>query len=316
VSNADDYSNALEQMFAHLPGWLQAPLRPAYDEIDGLLRQVAGNPPELIEAGDRYAALAAKISQIADEQATDRAKLISGHWHGQAYESFSAVTAGVETQLQTFAKAMANTQPVLTSAAQACTEGADAICQIVGTLITWLISSLVVNLALAFFTFGVSLAADVAEALGATADALVQIGAVTDRVATVLERVAALLKKIAEILNTVQRVLLIMLRGVDTDAGTYNDSINLVKLLYSKTNPLDAAFPGGAGAFPNSVYSVARLVVGLGEVVAAREVIDKATLDSLHLPKTFSEGHHTLSSVVRTVKDAHTAEHEAATPTP
>jgi uncharacterized protein YukE len=312
VSNADDYSNTLEQMFAHLPGWLQAPLRPAYDEIDGLLRQVAGNPQELLDAGDLYAALASKIQQIAEEQATDRAKLISGHWDGQAYQSFSTFTAGVETQLQTFAKAMGNTKEVLTSAAQACTEGADAICQIVGTLITWLLTSIVVNVALAFFTFGASLVAEVAEALAGAAESLAQISDAVDQVAAVLERVASVLRKIAQIMRTVQEALLVMLRGVDTEAGTYNDSISAVKLLYSKTNPLDALFPGGPGAFPKLPYVGLRLAAGLGEVVAAREAIEHVTLDSLHLPKTFSEGDHTIGSVVGTVKDAHTAEHEAA----
>jgi hypothetical protein len=133
-----------------------------------------------------------------------------------------------------------------------------------------------------------------------------------DRVAAVLERVASVLRKIAQIMRTVQEALLVMLRGVDTETGTYNDSVNVVKLLYSKTNPLDAIFPGGAGAFPKLAYAGLRLAAGLGEVVAAREVIDKVTLDSLHLPKTFSEGHHTISSVTDTVKDAHAAEHEAA----
>jgi uncharacterized protein YukE len=312
VSNADEYSNTLEQMFSHLPGWLQAPLRPAYDEIDGLLREVAGNPQELVQAGYLYAALATKIEKIAQEQATDRAKLVSGHWEGQAYQAFSTTTASVDTQLQTFAKAMGNTKEVLTSAAQACTEGADAICQIVGTLITWLLTSIVVNVALAFFTFGASLVAEVAEALAGAAESLAEISETVDRVAAVLERIASVLRKIAQIMRTVQEALLVMLRGVDTETGTYNDSINVVKLLYSKTNPLDAIFPGGAGDFPQLAYSGLRLAAGLGEVVAAREALDKATLDSLHLPRTFSEGHHTVSSVVGTVKDAHTAEHEAA----
>ncbi len=314
MSKADEYSNSLERMFASLPGWLQAPLKPAYDEIDGLLRQVAGNPQELLHAGDLYASLATKIEQMAEEQAADRARLISGHWHGQAYESFSTMTAGVETQLQTFAKAMGNTKEVLTSAAQACTEGADAICQIVETLITWLISSFVVNVALAFFTFGISLAAEAAEALAGAAESLAQISQVVDRVATLLEKIASVLKKIAEIMRTVQKGLLVLLRGVDREAQAYNDSVNVVKLLYSKTNLVDAVFPGGAGDFPKLAFAGIRFISSISEIAVAREVIDRATLDSLHLPQTLSEGEHTTGSFVGMVEDAHDAEHEAATP--
>lgn len=312
MTAADEYSNSLERMFARLPGWLQAPLSPAYHEIDGLLRQVAGNPQELLQAGDRYAEIASKMEEVAEEQAADRARLVSGHWEGEAYEVFSAVMSRAEAQFQTYAKAMGNTREVLTTAAQACTEGADAICQIVGTLITWLISSFVVNVVLAFFTFGVSLVAEVAEAVAGAAESLAQAAQVVDKVAAILERVESVLRKIAEIMRTVRDGLLVMLRGVDRDAKEYNESINAVRLLYRTTNLVDAIFPGGAGAAPQLVFQGTRLAVGIGQVVGSREIIDHATVDSLHLPQTLSEGEHSSGSFVQTVKDAGQAEREAA----
>jgi uncharacterized protein YukE len=311
VTAADEYSNTLEQMFARLPGWLQAPLSPFYHEIDGLLRQVAGNPPELLQAGGQYADIAAKIGQLAGQQAADRTRLVSGRWQGEAYNEFSAVMSKVEAQLQTFGKALGSTKEVLASAAQACTDGADAICQIVATLIAWLISSFVVNVVLALFTLGASLAAEAAEALAGAAESLAQAGQVVDRVATVLERVESVLQKIAEIMRTVQRGLLVMLRGVDRDAQAYNESISAVRLLYRTTNAVDALFPGGAGTVPELAFRGTRLAVGIGQVVASREIVDHATLDSLHVPQTLSEGEHSSSSFVQTVKDAGQAEREA-----
>lgn len=200
------YQNELESAFGQLPGWLQAPLRPIFEKFDEGLHWVAGNPDDLLRAGQVYVQLGQQIQQLGEQQRTDRAKL-AGTWEGDAYEAFTAKMQEVEQGLTTLSQATTKTQEVLQAAAQACVEGANMIVEIVVALIMWLISTIVVNVALSVFTFGLSLAAEVAEAVAGALTALARVLGVVEKVATVLQKIAQVFEKIAEIITKIVQLL-------------------------------------------------------------------------------------------------------------
>lgn len=236
MTAAAAYSNELESMFSRLPGFLQDPLREPFNVINGLLLDVAGQPEELMQAGDKYAALGARIAQLAQQQAADRAAL-SGHWTGQAYTAFSTLMPEVETRIETLGNDVAKTREVLASAAQACTDGANTICEIVWALISWLLTSLVANAILAVVSFGASIAAEVTEALGGTLVALKNAFEVAERVSSVIEKVGQILEKLEQALRTFSGALSAMLRGLD-ESGEISQDLKFTSMLHVD-NPVD-----------------------------------------------------------------------------
>ena len=200
------YQNELESAFGQLPGWLQSPLRPIFEKFDEGLQWVAGNPDDLLRAGQVYVQLGQQIQQLTEQQRQDRAKL-AGAWEGDSYEAFTAKMGEIEQGLTTLSQATTKTQEVLQAAAQACVEGANMIIEIITALIMWLIGTIVVNAALAVFTFGLSLAAEVAEAIAGALASLARVMSVIEKVAKVLEKIAQVIKKIAEIIQKIVRLL-------------------------------------------------------------------------------------------------------------
>lgn len=236
MTAAATYSNELERMYGHLPGWLQDPLREPFNVLDGLLQDVAGRPEELLAAGDKYAALGAQIVQLAQQQRTDRAALL-GHWEGAAYTAFSTLMPEVETRIETLGNDVAKTRDVLASAAQACTDGANTICEIVWALVSWLLTSLVANAILAVFTFGTALAAEVAEAMGGALVALKNAFEVAERVSSVIDKVGQILEKLEKTLRTVSGALSAMLHGLD-ETGEISKDMKITSMLHVD-NPVD-----------------------------------------------------------------------------
>jgi uncharacterized protein YukE len=198
VSGAD-YSNLLEQQFHRLPGFLQGLLRDPFNWIDDVVRDIAGQPEELLNAGAGYAALGRQISQLGAEQYQDRTAILAKAWQGQAYEAFSAQMTGIEQRIETLATATAQTQPLLEAAAQACTQSADVIVEIVEGTISFIIQDAVISGLASLFTFGAAAAAGAAAAVAEFATACDEVGGVVARLAALLEKVAALLAKIDEI---------------------------------------------------------------------------------------------------------------------
>jgi uncharacterized protein YukE len=214
AQSADEYSNLLEQQFARLPGFIQAVLEVPFRGVDDVIRDIAGQPMELVHAGQGYAALGKQIDAIGTEQLQDRTAILGHAWEGAAYDAFSAEMAQVEQRISSLGQAAAQTQPLLDAAAKACTQSADIIVEIVEGFVSWVLQDLIVSTVLSFFTFGAAEAAGAAIAVAKFADTVEEIGGIAEKLATVLEKIAELLadlsnlcKKIATFLTDLQTAL-------------------------------------------------------------------------------------------------------------
>jgi uncharacterized protein YukE len=214
AQSADEYSNLLEQQFARLPGFIQSVLEVPFHYVDDVIRDVAGQPMELVQAGQGYAALGKQIDAIGTEQQQDRAAILGHAWEGAAYDAFSAQMAQVEQRIASLGQAATQTQPLLDAAAKACAQSADIIVEIVEGFVSWVLQDLIVSTVLSFFTFGAAEAAGAALAVAKFADTVAEVGGVVEKLATVLEKIAQLLadlanlcKKIATFLTDLQTAL-------------------------------------------------------------------------------------------------------------
>ncbi|WP_238005935.1 hypothetical protein KZZ52_42020 [Dactylosporangium sp. AC04546] len=201
-----EYANKLEQWFSSAPGPVQEVLRPVFDPANEMLKAVAGDPQDLVRAGQRYVDISNQIIQISEKQKTDRQKL-AGAWDGEGYQAFADKAAEIEEKLKVIGEATGKTDEVLKAAAEACVEGANLIIDIIVTLIAFAIGTLVVKLALAALTFGASMLAWVAEQIVAGIVALTRILNVTAQVARILMQVARIFKQIAQVLRGVANLL-------------------------------------------------------------------------------------------------------------
>jgi WXG100 family type VII secretion target len=247
------YQNELESAFGQLPGWLQSPLRPIFDKFDEGLQWVAGDPDDLLRAGQVYVQLGRQIQQLTEQQRQDRAKL-AGAWAGDSYEAFTGKMQQIEQQLTTLSQATTKTQEVLQAAAQACVEGANMIIEIVVALIMWLVSTIVVNAALSVLTFGLSLAAEVAEAVAGALSSLARVLSCIEKVAQVLEKIAQVLKKIAKIIKEIVQ-LLKDLEGLLKELKDWSKAPKLLKA------PADWALRKGVNGAVNAGVSKGASVV-------------------------------------------------------
>jgi uncharacterized protein YukE len=198
------YQNELETQFSKLPGFLQDALRSPFNWVDGMLKDIAGQPQQLVAAGETYAALGAQVAQVANQQAQDRLSILPGAWDGPAYEAFSAKMEQVEAQIEFLAQSTGQTQQILDSAAQACAESASAIVSIVEGVISFALGDAVISGVTALFTLGGSVVAGAAAAVAKFAEACDEIGGIIARLTAVLEKIASLLEKIAKILEDVK----------------------------------------------------------------------------------------------------------------
>lgn len=201
------YENELEQQFGQLPGFLQDVLREPFNWIDGVLKDIAGNPQQLLAAGEHYAAMGKQVSQLSEQAAQDRQSILSGAWEGQAYQQFSSKLAQAEQQITALGQSIAQTQPLLESAAQACAESASAIVSIVEGVVSFLLQDAIISGVTAVISFGASAAAGAAAAVAKAAEACEEIGGIVARLTSVLEKVAAMLEKIAAIVSKAERFM-------------------------------------------------------------------------------------------------------------
>lgn len=277
-ATAGAYSNELEQQFARLPGFLQDALRWPYTEMDKGLKAVAGEPQELLAAGGKYSQVGQQIVQLAGEMASDRARLVNGKWEGQAYDAFTATMTRVEGQIRSLGQLTGEVKGVLADCAQACTEGANAIVQIVGALISFLLTSVVVNGILALFTFGASLAAEVAEALAAAATTLARIAAVSEKVAAVLTKIAEILEKIAEFMREIETALTQLAEDYNKWKLLSKDAPKRLATAWGARTALHGAtgvnIPGGGGELGHAGKS---LLGGYQDVTQAQQTAGSDT---------------------------------------
>lgn len=225
TATAADYHDELETMFLKLPGWLQDPLREPFNIIDGLLQDVAGKPDELMQTAAKYTALGGQISQLAAEQQSDREALF-GLWTGTANDMFSELMPEVETRIDGLGKDVSSTSNLLAAAAQACAEGANAILDIVWGLISYFLTSLVVNAVFAVLTLGGALVAEAVAAVGRAMVAVKDVIQVAEKTSSVIEKVATTLEKIEQAVRKFQEAMAALLRGLDK-SGNLSKELNL-----------------------------------------------------------------------------------------
>jgi uncharacterized protein YukE len=197
------YSNELEQQFSRLPGFLQSVLRDPFNWVDGVLKDIAGQPGQLVSAGQAYAGLGQQIQQLGSQQQQDRTSIVSGAYAGASYDAFSAKMIEVEQRISSLGQATGQTQQLLDGAAQACAESASMIVSIVEGTISFILQDAVVSGVLSFFTFGAAAAAGAAVAAAKFATACEEVGGIVARLTTVLEKIAVLFEKIATICQDV-----------------------------------------------------------------------------------------------------------------
>lgn len=194
---SEAYANELEGWFNSFPSVIQHPIRPLFDKMNEGLRWVAGNPQELARAGATYVQIGQNVHAIADQQRADVAAL-AGHWTGDAYQAFVAKMQDIEQKLGQLGDSIAKTKEILDAAAQSAVDGANMIIDIITATLSAMLAELAINGALAFFTFGASLVAMVAEWIADAVAALAQILRVVGKVAQVLEKLYQLFSKLAE----------------------------------------------------------------------------------------------------------------------
>ncbi|HEY8451172.1 MAG: WXG100 family type VII secretion target [Micromonosporaceae bacterium] len=245
MSVGTEYANRLEQWFQSAPGPVQEVLRPAFDPANELLKSVAGDPEDLIRAGERYVEISRQLIEVAEQQRADR-RMLAGAWEGEGYEAFSARADRIEQALRDVAEATGSTQEVLEAAARACVEGANLIIDVIVALISFAIATFVVKAALAALTFGASMAAWVAEQIAAGLAALARISQIVARVAQLLQRAAQIFQNLARTLKALAEVfkeLRLLLKELDALKKT----ASTVQGFFSKAHA--AAFTARATAY-------------------------------------------------------------------
>lgn len=237
------YQNELEQQFNRLPGFIQSVLQAPFHWVDGVIKDVAGQPDQLVAAGQAYASLGTQISQLGTEQQQDRTSILSGAYSGKSYDAFSANMAQIEQQISNLGQATGQTQQILDAAAQACTQSASIIVQIVEGTISFILQDVVLSIVTSFFDFGASLAAGAAAAAAKFADACAQIGGVVAKLTPIMEKIAALLGELESICTKVQKYLESVQEVIATQKGLKN-LITKQKMVRSGVN---VAVRAGAG---------------------------------------------------------------------
>lgn len=278
MSAGTEYANRLEQWFQSAPGPVQEVLRPVFDPANELLKSVAGDPQDLVRAGQRYVDLSRQLIEVAEQQRVDR-RMLAGAWEGEGYEAFSVRADDIERKLENVAEATRSTKQVLEAAAQACVEGANLIIDIIVALISFAIATLVVKAALAALTFGASMAAWVAEQIAAGLTALARITQVVTRVAELLRRVAQIFRQLATILRSLAE-LLKELRLLLKELDALRNTVKSVHGTFSKAHLAATAARGAAYGLTNATVLGGAVPMPLGSAVdaaaSARDTVQSA----------------------------------------
>jgi uncharacterized protein YukE len=193
-------SNELETWYASLPGIVQDVLHEPFTWMNDGLKMVAGDPQSLVDAGGQYAALSAAVTHLLHEDRADVQSLAQS-WSGPAYEAFAGRQGEAERALEALAAQLDALPQLLQSGAQACVDGANMIVEIVVALLTFALSTLAIDAALAVISYGASLAAAVVGVLVKAATSAARVAQVVEKVAQVLLKIEEILKKIVKVLQ-------------------------------------------------------------------------------------------------------------------
>jgi hypothetical protein len=248
------------------------------------LQAVAGEPHQLVAAGQTYVVLGDQVRQLADQQRADRAAL-AGHWSGDGYDAFSDRMAEVEDQLRQLGDNVGKTREILQAAAQACVEAANAIIEIiVGLLMIWL-ADLLIDAVLSAFTFGAAMLATIVEFIAEGLAALAEVASVVERTAQILLKLAKLLREIVELLRKVAVVL-----------GRLRELLKTMKAAYKAAKGWDKA-----GLF----------ALRAGAKTGVTKGIDAVTDGYVNIPGTGGKMLHGAKDLYHSVQDADRAADQA-----
>lgn len=199
------YENELDSWYSSCPGPVKSILSSPYEWVSSALHWVAGDPDKLAAQGPVYIAQGQQIQRYA--QQVTRLRDSPTQWTGDARTSYNAKMDQLAHNFDTLGQAVSATDEILASAAQISIAAANMIIDAIKSLIEFLIATIIVNAALAVFTFGASLAAAIAEGIAETAATMAQIAAGLEKVAAVLMRIAAAMDKIATVMRSIEGAL-------------------------------------------------------------------------------------------------------------
>lgn len=206
ISNAGARANRLEAYYAQLPGIVQQVLHEPFVWCDEQLKAIAGDPQAVIDSGLFLADLGRQALAVAQEDHA-QAVALGADWSGDAYEAFLARIGQLDETIAGAAAQLQAMPEVCYAAAEALTEGADLVVDIVVTLVTLVIGYYLTAAALAVLTAGASVAAATAASLATAAEKLAEVARVVEKVAEVLVKVAEVLRKIATLLEALSAQL-------------------------------------------------------------------------------------------------------------
>lgn len=214
---AVEYQNKLESAFASLPGPLQSVLRPAFDPVDEALQWVCGDPDALLSAGQKYVSLGTEVTQSAERVRQDAAALRSS-WTDNGGVAFQNKVRNTSQALQGGGSALQDTNKILTAGAHAAVDAANTICDIVVSVVEFIIADYVVAAALSAITFGASLAAATVGAIADMAQGAAQVSRVVAAIVKVLRAIEKVLKEIKALFATLKEIFL-LLRELNKEVG-------------------------------------------------------------------------------------------------
>lgn len=205
MTGTSEYTNKLEQTFGRLPGPVQSALRPAYQPVDDAIHWVCGDPDTLVTAGQTYHRLGGQVVAVSTAMDGD-VRTLESSWSDQAGLAFRGRMTNTCKAMTAAGQSLQDTQQILDASAKAAVDSANTICDIVTSVVEFIIADFAVSAALAILSAGASIAAGIAAAIADWAEATFEVSRVVEVVAKVLREVALVLEKISTLLSYLRRL--------------------------------------------------------------------------------------------------------------
>lgn len=212
-----EYQNELERAFNSLPGVVQSALRPAYQPVDEALHWVCGDPDALVSAGQTYVQLGNRTKDVSSLVQSDVSAL-EASWTDEAGQAFRTRMGEVCKALTAAGQALGDTDKILTASAHAAVDAANTICDIVASVVEFIIADFAVSAALSVLTFGASVAAGIAAAIADWAEATFEVSRVVEAIVKVLNTVEKVLEALSELFRTLKEIFA-LLKELKQDAS-------------------------------------------------------------------------------------------------
>jgi uncharacterized protein YukE len=244
VTSTAEYQNKLEQTFGKLPGPVQSALRPAYQPVDDAIQWVCGDPDTLLAAGQKYIAIGKDVEQTAT-RIQQEVQALEAHWSDDVGHAFQNKVKNTSQALTGAATALSDTEKILTAGAKAAVDAANTICDIVVSVVEFIIADFVVSAALSVLTFGASVAAGIVAAIADWAEATFEVSRVVESIVEILRSIEEVLKVLEEVFKVLKEIFL-ALKELKKEVGFMGKlAITVAKVPISKlTQVTFNALPG------------------------------------------------------------------------